>query len=237
MPNPIGPHAGRDPLLDEFAARVRRLRAERGWSLADLAAATGMSRSYLSRVERGDRQPTLAVLVGLARAFGITVGELAYLEPTSRVLERRAEVDWAVVPATGNGGTLGGEALLKWGSGAFEDRYSVDDRLGDGKLNPEELMAASQATCAAMSLGSLLARAGYKPRTVRSKVNLEFEHFGGDSATIQRIVVELEADVPDIDEATFQKIAHRVKRHSPIAKALAAVDIVLESRLSSAHAT
>jgi transcriptional regulator with XRE-family HTH domain len=232
----MGRHAGRDAALDEFAARIRKLRAERGWPLTDLAAATGMSTAYLSRLERGDRQPSLAVMLSLARALGTTVGALADFEPRSGVFERRAEVAWAVAPAEEGNGALGGEALLTWGSGAFEDRYLVEERLGDATLNPEELMAASQATCAAMSLGGLLARAGYRPRAVKVRVNLELEHFGGDSAAIQRIVVQLEADVPDIDPATFLKIAQQLKRHSPIAKALASVDIVVEPQLSASRA-
>ncbi len=56
--------------------RVRALRKERAWSLEQLAAASGVSRSMLSQIERNEANPTLAVTFRIAQAFGMTVGEL-----------------------------------------------------------------------------------------------------------------------------------------------------------------
>ncbi|MBF8193427.1 helix-turn-helix domain-containing protein [Nonomuraea sp. K274] len=56
--------------------RLRRLRRDRGLTLADLAVATGISESTLSRLESGGRRPNLELLLPLARAHGMPVEEL-----------------------------------------------------------------------------------------------------------------------------------------------------------------
>ena len=59
-----------------LATRLARLRADRGWSLADLAARTAISRSTLSRLERGDISPTATVLGRLAAVYERTASRL-----------------------------------------------------------------------------------------------------------------------------------------------------------------
>ncbi|MCA9085643.1 MAG: helix-turn-helix domain-containing protein [Planctomycetaceae bacterium] len=56
--------------------RIRQLRQESGWSLDVLSQASGVSRSMLSQIEREQANPTLAVTVKIAAAFGLTVAEL-----------------------------------------------------------------------------------------------------------------------------------------------------------------
>jgi len=62
--------------LAELPARIRRLRRERGWTLERLAGETDLSKPYLGRLEAGERQPSLAALLALGRAFGLSVSEL-----------------------------------------------------------------------------------------------------------------------------------------------------------------
>jgi transcriptional regulator with XRE-family HTH domain len=66
-----------EPTGIQFARRLRQLRAARGWSLDALASASGVSRSMLSQVERNQANPTLAVAFRIARALGMSLGELA----------------------------------------------------------------------------------------------------------------------------------------------------------------
>jgi transcriptional regulator with XRE-family HTH domain len=60
----------------ELGRRIRGLRAERGWTLDELARRSGVTKSYLSRLEDGDRQPSIATLLSLAGAFGIPMPAL-----------------------------------------------------------------------------------------------------------------------------------------------------------------
>ena len=68
--------------LDAVGPRLRALRAQRDATLAELAATTGISVSTLSRLESGDRRPTLELLLPLARAHGVTLDELVDAPPT-----------------------------------------------------------------------------------------------------------------------------------------------------------
>ena len=59
-----------------LCTRVRELRKKKGWTLEEMSAACGVSRSMLSEVERGRANPTLAVAYRIGQAFGMTLGEL-----------------------------------------------------------------------------------------------------------------------------------------------------------------
>jgi transcriptional regulator with XRE-family HTH domain len=65
-----------DPVDLRLAARLAELRAERGWSLGDLADRSGVSRSTLSRAERAETSPTAALLNRLCQAYGRTMSQL-----------------------------------------------------------------------------------------------------------------------------------------------------------------
>ena len=56
--------------------RVSELRKKNKLTLEQLATASGVSRSMLSQIERGQANPTLAVTFRIAQAFGISIGEL-----------------------------------------------------------------------------------------------------------------------------------------------------------------
>ena len=58
------------------ARNIRRLRVVRGLSQEMLAVDAGIDRTYVSRLERGLENPTVAVLEKLARAFSSNIEEL-----------------------------------------------------------------------------------------------------------------------------------------------------------------
>jgi len=62
--------------LDEVGPRLRRLRSLRGVTLADLSVTTGISKSTLSRLETGQRRPSLELLLPLAQAYRVPLDEL-----------------------------------------------------------------------------------------------------------------------------------------------------------------
>lgn len=69
-------------VLDAVGPRLRALRHQRGTTLADLSETTGISVSTLSRLESGQRRPTLELLLPLARAHGVQLDELVGAPPT-----------------------------------------------------------------------------------------------------------------------------------------------------------
>ncbi|MEU6234753.1 XRE family transcriptional regulator [Kitasatospora sp. NPDC047058] len=78
-----GPAGATDPpgeelatVLDAVGPRLRALRRERGTTLAQLSEATGISLSTLSRLESGQRKPTLELLLPLAREYRVPLDEL-----------------------------------------------------------------------------------------------------------------------------------------------------------------
>jgi transcriptional regulator with XRE-family HTH domain len=72
-------------LLKTFGRSVRRLRKQRGMSQETLAEACGLSRNYISDIERGVRNPGLLVMVALAKALKVPLRELVEeIEPKLR---------------------------------------------------------------------------------------------------------------------------------------------------------
>lgn len=65
-----------EAINENLGRRVKKLRGDRGWSLEELASASGVSRSMLSEIEREKANPTLTVTFRIARAFGLTLQEL-----------------------------------------------------------------------------------------------------------------------------------------------------------------
>ena len=64
------------PRRRELAERLRTLRADRGLTLAALAARAGVTKGFLSQVERGLKAPSIPTLLRMAEVLGVTVGAL-----------------------------------------------------------------------------------------------------------------------------------------------------------------
>jgi transcriptional regulator with XRE-family HTH domain len=63
-------------VLAEVGPRLKRVRTQRGVTLTELAAATGISKSTLSRLEAGQRKPSLELLLPIAQAHQVPLDEL-----------------------------------------------------------------------------------------------------------------------------------------------------------------
>lgn len=74
-------------LIAAIPNRIRALRMERGWTLAELAKRADTTPPQVMRIERSDRQLTLAWVERFAKAFGISPAELAFDLPSPRVIE------------------------------------------------------------------------------------------------------------------------------------------------------
>lgn len=69
-----GPRAA--DALARLGGGVRELRAARGWSQEDLAEHSGLHRTYIGGVERGERNVSYLNLVRIAHALGVSVATL-----------------------------------------------------------------------------------------------------------------------------------------------------------------
>jgi transcriptional regulator with XRE-family HTH domain len=63
---------------------VRRLRSAAGLSQAELAERMGVDRSYVSGLERGQRNPTIVTLWHITKALGVRLRELVQEERSRR---------------------------------------------------------------------------------------------------------------------------------------------------------
>ena len=85
-----------------LAERLKGLRAERNWSLDELARRSGVSRATLSRLENTEVSPTASVLGKLAVAYGLTISRLMHMveDEFAPVVRRGAQPVW-MDPAIG----------------------------------------------------------------------------------------------------------------------------------------
>jgi transcriptional regulator with XRE-family HTH domain len=63
-------------VLDQVGPRLKRLRSQRGVTLTALSEVTGISKSTLSRLETGQRRPSLELLLPLAQAYRVALDDL-----------------------------------------------------------------------------------------------------------------------------------------------------------------
>ncbi len=91
-----------DPLSTALAETVQEARRARGLSGGALAEISGVSRAMISKIERGEVQPTAALLGRLSAAFGMTLSELiARAEGDNNRLSRFAQQATWTDPQTG----------------------------------------------------------------------------------------------------------------------------------------
>lgn len=137
---------------------------------------------------------------------------------------RRANAVWS-------GGLTDGDGTVRLGSGAFEGRYSFSSRFEEGTgTNPEELIGAAHAGCFSMALAAGLGKSGFAPKRVATEARVHLVK-GEAGFSITKVELHCEAEVPGIDEATFQEHAAGAKAGCPVSKALAAIEIVLHAKL------
>ncbi len=124
-----------------------------------------------------------------------------------------------------------GKGTVKLGSGAFEGAYSFASRFEEGKgTNPEELIGAAHAGCFSMALAAGLTRAGFSPKRISTTASVSLEKVG-EAFKITRIELNTEAEIPGLDENTFQEQADTAKKNCPVSQALAGTEISLNAKL------
>ena len=93
--------------LDLVGPRLRRVREQRGVTLTEVAQVTGISKSTLSRLENGQRRPSLELLLPLAQTYRVPIDDLVGApevgDPRIRLKPRRVN-GRTVLPLTRPGG-------------------------------------------------------------------------------------------------------------------------------------
>jgi osmotically inducible protein OsmC len=141
--------------------------------------------------------------------------------------ERRAEATWRGDLMSGSG------TIDRVGTGAFAPldvswAARTEDQPG-GRTSPEELIAAAHASCFAMALSNVLAKAGSAPEELRTSATVTFVPGTG----ITKSALTVEGRVPGMDAEAFQAAAEDAKVNCPVSQALAAVpEITLDARLA-----
>jgi osmotically inducible protein OsmC len=132
--------------------------------------------------------------------------------------EKKASVHWEGQGKNGRGQISTETDTLKSAPYGFSTRFE-DDRRG---TNPEELLGAAHAACFTMAFSFACDKAGFATTAVDTRASVRLVSKDGGFA-IDRIALQMEATVPDIDEAKFQEIAQGAKAGCPVSKALAGV--------------
>ncbi|NVM88775.1 osmotically inducible protein OsmC [Variovorax sp. SG517] len=143
-------------------------------------------------------------------------------------VEKHASVHWEGAGKTGKG-------LVSTETGALKDYpYGFASRFEDDKrgTNPEEIVGAAHAACFTMAFAFALEREGLAATKIDTRAAVRLAK-DGDGFKIDRIALELDASVPNLDEAKFQQIAAAAKAGCPLSKALASVpEITLKATLA-----
>lgn len=144
-------------------------------------------------------------------------------------MKRHATAVWRGALADGNGTLDTQSGALKGSPYSFKARFQ--DESGKSGTNPEELIAAAHAGCFAMQLSHFLAENGTPAERLEAKAVMSLEEASG-GFEITRSAITLTGHVPGIQEETFIRIAREAKESCPVSKALGAIEITLDARLT-----
>ena len=137
---------------------------------------------------------------------------------------RKAKAVWQGTGRAGNGSLTSDSGVLSQTPYSFRTRFE-----NEKGTNPEELIAAAHAGCFTMALAFGLQAAGFTPTELATEaaVTLDPE---GQRFKISSSALTLRGKVPNLDEATFAKLAGEAEKNCPVSKVLNA-KISLDAKL------
>jgi osmotically inducible protein OsmC len=120
-----------------------------------------------------------------------------------------------------NGDSRNGQGRISTESKAlYEQPYTYQTRFGEESgTNPEELIAAAHAACFSMALASTLKKNGFEPKETDTNATCTIASSNG-GYDITRMQLHVRADVPKIDNATFQTLVQQADTSCPVSKLL-----------------
>lgn len=144
-------------------------------------------------------------------------------------MKRHASAVWSGDLTSGNGSLSTQSGALTERVYSFKSRF--EDESGKAGTNPEELIAAAHAGCFAMQLSHMLAENGTPAEKLDAKSVVTVREASGGGFEIATSALTLKANIPGIDNGTFQAMAGKAKSGCPVSKALAGVEITLDASL------
>lgn len=137
--------------------------------------------------------------------------------------------------AVWRGGPGAGEGSVSTSSGVIQNAlYSLSSGSGNEPCtSPGEMLAAAHASCISLMFAQELARAGFRPETVKTNARMKVEDVNGEW-TITQIHLDVSVKAPDIDPEHFQHIAELARARCPITRALN-TKITMDARFTPAE--
>lgn len=135
-------------------------------------------------------------------------------------------------------GGKNGRGRLTTESKALDDvAYSFAARFENALgTNPEELVGAAHSGCFSMALALALEAEGFTPERIFSKATVSIEKADdGKEFAVTSSHLDVEASIPGIENADFQRLAEDAKLHCPISKLLNA-KITMSAKLAQTRA-
>ena len=114
------------------------------------------------------------------------------------------------------------------GSGTFEVNWKARSEGSSTTTTPEELLAAAHAACFSMALSNALTSNGTPPESIQATASVTFKP--GTGITGSHLLVN--AIVPGLSPADFDRLANDAKTNGPVSRALTGVAITLEATLA-----
>lgn len=131
-------------------------------------------------------------------------------------MESRATAQW-------EGDLMSGSGRTSAASGIFRDAgltWKARTEGVSGKTTPEELLAASHASCFSMALSHALAQGGHPAKRLETTCVVQFGPKAGGGFEVRSSALEVKGWVPGIDQAAFAQAAEGAKNGCPISSAL-----------------
>lgn len=144
---------------------------------------------------------------------------------------RKSTAEW-------KGGRKGGAGTFRGESGKIQGDYSFGTRFENAPgTNPEELLAAAEASCYSMALALALEQDGTPAESVHTEARCTIEK-QGDGFAITTMQLRVRARAPGVDEDRFLELARRTKDECPVSKAIRHnVKLELDAALEQATPT
>jgi osmotically inducible protein OsmC len=133
-----------------------------------------------------------------------------------RAMLSKASAQW-------EGDLVSGKGRTSAASGTFRDAglsWKARTEGAASATTPEELLAASHASCFSMALSHGLAQGGHPPTRIETTCLVEFGPKKGGGFEVRSSALEVKGWVPGIDQAAFEKAAEDAKNGCPISSAL-----------------